>query len=138
MILILVLAVLTVVGIAVGHAIESRSDSDVSILFAFIGVACACLMIAMLIIGTINAITAPADNLAMLETQKALEFKLSSADVRDEFGLLSKSFVDDVEAYNKKLVRHRINSENPFFSFLYPKKTIEGCERIDYERFKAK
>lgn len=138
MTLVLILAALAVIGITGASIIESKTDSDVYFLFAFIGVISACFMIAILIVGTINTITAPADNQAMLETQKALEFKLSSAAVRDEFGLLNKSFVDEVETYNKKLARHRINAENHFISFLYPKKTIEGCERIDYERFKTR
>ena len=95
-------------------------------------------LITMIIACTIVNITAVSDNCEMLETQKALEFKLNNADIRDEFGLLNKSFVDDVETYNKKLISHKSLSENPWASAFYPKKVIEGCERIDYEKFVKK
>ena len=134
-------AVMTVIGFTLGGFIEVHASSRYDDLcYPFYGIGLISLIILLIMIGVcvINNATAVSDNCEMLETQKALEFKLENADIRDEFGLLNKSFVDDVETYNKKIVRYKVNSENPWLSAFYPKKTIEGCERIDYERFSVK
>ena len=134
-------AVLTVAGLSLGTFIENHADSSVDDwCYMFYAVGAVSLVILLIMIGicVINNATAASDNCEMLETQKALEFKLENADIRDEFGLLNKSFVDDVETYNRKIVRYKVNSENPWLSAFYPKKLIEGCERIDYERFSVK
>lgn len=134
-------AAMTVAGCVIGFFIENYASSSVDDwCYMFYGVGFVSLVILLIMIGVcvINNATATSDNCEMLETQKALEFKLEKADIRDEFGLLNKSFVDDVETYNRKIVRYKVNSENPWLSAFYPKKMIEGCERIDYERFSVK
>lgn len=107
-------AMLGVSGILLGIFIEDHSCYD-DWCYPFFIVGFISLVILFIMIGVcvINNATAVSDNCAMLETQKALEFKLENADVRDEFGLLNKSFVDDVETYNRKIVRYKVNSENP-------------------------
>ena len=134
-------AVLTVAGLVLGIFIENKASYSIDDwCYMFYGVGFVSLVILLIMIGVcvVNNATAASDNCEMLETQKALEFKLENADIRDEFGLLNKSFVDDVETYNRKIVRYKVNSENPWLSAFYPKKLIEGCERIDYERFSVK
>lgn len=134
-------AAMTIAGCVIGFFIENYASSRVDDwCYWFYAVGFVSLVILLIMIGVcvINNATAASDNCEMLETQKALEFKLENADIRDEFGLLNKSFVDDVETYNRKIVRYKVNSENPWLSAFYPKKMIEGCERIDYERFFVK
>lgn len=132
-------AVLIVAGLALGTFIENHSCyDDWCCLCYIVGFVSLVILLVMIGVCVINNATAVSDNCVMLETQKALEFKLENADIRDEFGLLNKSFVDDVENYNKALVRHKARSENPWINAFYPKKVIEGCERIDYERFSVK
>lgn len=133
-------AVLTVAGLSLGIFIENKADDSYDWCYPFYTIGLISLVVLLIMIGicVINNTTAASDNCEMLETQKALEFKLENADIRDEFGLLNKSFVDDVETYNRKIVRYKVNSENPWLSAFYPKKIVEGCERIDYERFSVK
>lgn len=134
-------AVLTVAGFTLSIFIYNHASSRFdwcSELSFVVGIISLLILLIMIGICVINNATAASDNCEMLETQKALEFKLENADIRDEFGLLNKSFVDDVETYNRKIVRYKVNSENPWLSAFYPKKLIEGCERIDYERFSVK
>lgn len=134
-------AVLTVIGFIVGKLIDDHAGyryENWSIPFFGLGLISVVTLIILIIVCAINTATATSNNYEMLETQTALIFKLENADIRDEFGLLNKSFVDDVEAYNKKIVVYKARSENPWISAFYPKKVVEGCERIDYERFVAK
>ena len=134
-------AAITIVGFVIGFFIENYASSSVDdwcYPFYVVGVVGLIVLLIMIGVCVINNATAASYNCEMLETQKALEFKLENADIRDEFGLLNKSFVDDVETYNRKIVRYKVNSENSWLSAFYPKKIIEGCERIDYERFSVK
>lgn len=125
------------IGILIDRKASCKYE-DWSVLFYALGTIGFVIFAIMITVCVINNVTAVSDNNEMLETKRALEFKLNNADIRDEFGLLNKSFVDDVETYNKKLVHHRSLSENPWTSAFYPKKVIEGCERIDYEKFLKK
>lgn len=132
---------LALVCLPIAVLIEDKASykyEDWSIPFLLVGIVSLAILVIMIIACAVNNVTALTDNAEMLETQKALEFKLEHADIRDELGLLNKSFVDDVETYNKKLIRHKSLSENPWASAFYPKKVIEGCERIDYEKFSVK
>lgn len=132
---------LTMVCFPVAILIEAKASwehEDWSIPFLMVGIVSLVTFVVMIAVCVGNNVSAQSNNCEMLETQKALEFKFENADIRDKFGLLNKSFVDDVETYNKKLVRHRSLSENPWTSAFYPKKVIEGCERIDYEKFSVK
>ena len=133
-------AVLTVAGLSLGIFIENKADDSYDWCYPFYAIGLISLVVLIIMIGicVVNNATASSDNCEMLETQKALEFKLENVDIRDEFGLLNKSFVDEVETYNKTLVRYKTRSNNPWLSAFYPKKMIEGCERIDYERFSVK
>lgn len=132
---------LAMVCLPVAILIDTKAGwkyEDWSIPFFIVGIVSLATFAIMIVVCAGNTVTAATDNCEMLETQRALEFKLESADIRDEFGLLNKSFVDDVETYNKKLIRHKSLSENPWASAFYPKKVVEGCERIDYEKFLKK
>lgn len=140
MIVFLLVAVLAVLcfGVAFYVCDKPRYDDEIFSLFAIVGILAVVALLIMIIFIIADTTTAPANNMELLEVQKALEFKLENADIRDEFGLLNKSFVDDVEKYNRKIVRYKANSESPWISIFYPKRAIEGCERIDYEKFSVK
>lgn len=132
---------LTMVCLPVAILIEDKASwphENWSIPFFMVGIVSLATLIIMIVVCAASNVTAASENAEMLETQRALEFKLENADIRDEFGLLNKSFVDDVETYNKNLIRHKNLSENPWVSAFHPKKVIEGCERIDYEKFVKK
>lgn len=132
---------LALVCLPIAVLIETKASykyDDWSIPFFMVGLVSLATLVIMIVVCAASNVTAASENAEMLETQKALEFKLESADIRDEFGLLNKSFVDDVETYNKKLISHKSLSENPWVSAFHPKKVIEGCERIDYEKFLKK
>ena len=84
-------AAMTVAGCVIGFFIENYASSSVDDwCYMFYGVGFVSLVILLIMIGVcvINNATATSDNCEMLETQKALEFKLEKADIRDEFGLL--------------------------------------------------
>lgn len=132
---------LALVCLPIAVLIEDKASwghKDWSIPFFMVGIVSLATLVILIAVCAINNVTAASENAEMLETQKALEFKLESADIRDEFGLLNKSFVDDVETYNKKLIHNKSLSENPWVSAFHPKKVVEGCERIDYEKFVKK
>ncbi len=74
-------------------------------------------------------------NLAMLkEREIALTYKLESGACRDEFGLLSKSVIDEIQNWNESIVRKK-NLQNNFWSGIFYADIYDGFEPIDYTKY---
>ena len=74
-------------------------------------------------------------NLAMLkERETALTYKLESGACRDEFGLLNKSVIDEIQDWNESIVRKK-NLQNNFWLGIFYADIYDGFEPIDYAKY---
>ena len=63
---------------------------------------------------------ADAKKLQLQETYKALEFKAQSENARDEFGLLNKEIVDEIQEWNEYIVYKKAMQNHFWYGVLYP------------------
>lgn len=76
-------------------------------------------------------------NLAVLrERETALTYKLESGSCRDEFGLLSKSVIDEIQNWNEDIVRKK-NLQNNFWCGIFYADIYDSFETIDYTHYKT-
>lgn len=74
-------------------------------------------------------------NLATLqERETALVYKLESGACRDEFGLLSKSVIDEIQSWNESIVRKK-NLQNNFWSGIFYADIYDEFKPIDYTKY---
>lgn len=74
-------------------------------------------------------------NLAVLQEREiALVYKLESGACRDEFGLLSKSVIDEIQNWNESIVRKK-NLQNNFWSGIFYADIYDGFNPIDYTKY---
>ena len=74
-------------------------------------------------------------NLAMLkERETALTYKLESGACRDEFGLLSKSVIDEIQDWNESIARKK-NLQNNFWLGIFYADIYNEFESIDYTKY---
>jgi len=68
----------------------------------------------------------------------ALVYKAQTESIRDEFGIVNKEYVDEIQEWNEELVKYKAYSENPWISIFYPAEVYEGLETINLEEIKIK
>ena len=71
------------------------------------------------------------------EQYKAITYKIESDACRDEFGLLNKEVIDEIQEWNKD-VRFYQNIQNNFWLGIYYPNVFDEFETIDYESFEKK
>ena len=71
------------------------------------------------------------------EQYKAITYKIESDTCRDEFGLLNKEVIDEIQEWNKD-VRFYQNIQDNFWLGIYYPNVFDEFETIDYESFEKK
>lgn len=71
------------------------------------------------------------------ETYTALTFKLESGACRDEFGLLSKEIIDEIQHWNEDVAYNKRIQRDFWVGIFYPN-VFDEFETIDYERYQGK
>lgn len=66
---------------------------------------------------------------------EALLFKAQEESLRDEFGLMNKEFVDEVQLWNEDIAKYKVYSDNMWVGVFYPRRCIEGMDVIDLAQF---
>lgn len=88
----------------------------------------------MLIILPINHIGTKASIAGDQERYEALMYKVESGACRDEFGLLNKEVLDEVQAWNEYVVRRK-NLQKDFWIGVFFPNIYDQFETIDYEKY---
>lgn len=71
------------------------------------------------------------------ELYKAITYKVESEACRDEFGLLSKEVIDEVQEWNKDVLYHQNIQDNFWVGIFYPD-VFDRFKTIDYERYNTR
>ena len=71
------------------------------------------------------------------ELYKAITYKVESETCRDEFGLLSKEVIDEIQEWNKDVLYHQNIQDNFWIGIFYPD-VFDRFKTIDYERYNAR
>lgn len=125
-----------IVCIIVGLNICTLSDADQVI--EFTGVAMTVIsgaaLIVMITALCINYIGLDGDVAQHTETYRALEYKVTSEACRDEFGLLSKEVIDEVQAWNEEIIRGKTMQHDPWIGVFVPD-VYDQFELIDYTKY---
>ena len=68
------------------------------------------------------------------ERYKALTYKVESDSCRDEFGLLSKEVIDEIQEWNEAVVKGKTLQRDFWVGIFYPN-IYDDFETIDYEKY---
>ena len=71
------------------------------------------------------------------EQYKAITYKIESNACRDEFGLLNKEVIDEIQEWNKD-IRYYQNIQDDFWLGIYYPNIFDEFKTIDYESFEKK
>ncbi len=68
------------------------------------------------------------------ETYNALTYKVESDACRDEFGLLNKEVIDEIQEWNEDVVFYKNIQKNFWLGIYYPN-VFDEFDKIDYEKY---
>ena len=72
------------------------------------------------------------------QTYSALIYKSQTESIRDEFGIVNKEYIDEVQEWNEGLSKYKAYSDNFWIGIFYPKKVYQDLELIDLEEIKMR
>ena len=68
------------------------------------------------------------------ENYKAITYKVESGACRDEFGLLNKEVIDEIQSWNKSVIYNQ-KMQNDFWVGIFYPDVYDQFETIDYEKY---
>ena len=68
------------------------------------------------------------------EIYKAITYKVESGACRDEFGLLNKEIIDEIQSWNKSVIYNQ-KMQNDFWVGIFYPDVYDQFETIDYEKY---
>jgi hypothetical protein len=129
-----VFVILIVVGILM-YIVSDKIYSDVlefcGLFTAFVSFITVVVMLVIIICEGACAPSLVAEN---QERYKALTYKLESGACRDEFGLLNKAVIDEVQEWNEEVVYYQVAQDNFWIGIFYPN-VFDQFETIDYTKY---
>lgn len=97
-----------------------------------------CVVLFMIISIIISQTSADGERAKNEQRYKSLVYKSQTESIRDEFGIVNKEYIDEVQAWNEDLAKYQSYSHNFWIGIFYPKRQYDGFEFIDLESIKMK
>lgn len=133
-----IFVILTVLGIGVG-AIAYHFDFEIISGIGWgLGVVSGIAVICMLCSVIKSESLADGERARYEQRYKALVYKSQTESIRDEFGIVNKEYIDEVQAWNEDLAKYQSYSHNFWIGIFYPKRKFDGLEFIELENIKMK
>lgn len=129
-----IFVILIVVGILMHIVSDKIYSGDLEfcgVVTAFVSFIIAVVMLAIIICQGAYAPSMVAEN---QERYKALTYKLESGTCRDEFGLLNKAIVDEIQEWNEDVAYYQVAQDNFWIGIFYPN-VFDQLETIDYTKY---
>ena len=94
-------------------------------------------VVCMLIVICLNHAGAAGEEAGLAEKHKAITYKLESGACVDEFGLLSKEIVDEVQEYNEDVAEGKA-LQNSFWMGIFFPDIYDDLKLIEYDAYAGK
>lgn len=88
------------------------------------------IVVVMLFILCSNHLGAEGQRLACEQRYESLLYKINTETCRDEFGMLNKSYIDEIQAWNEDVVRYK-SWENDFWIGVFIPNIFDNFKTID-------
>lgn len=153
-----IFVILTVLGIAVivatGKIKEKHSykeedntkfvnfvyDNDEPIVFTSgtIAVISGIVILFMVFAIIVNQVSADGFRAKNEQRYNALMYKAQTESIRDEFGIVNKEYIDEVQSWNEDVAKYQTYSNSFWIGIFYPHRAYDGFETINLEDIRIK
>lgn len=116
------------------HYFLYKHDYDIKTVGSWITGISAVVLVIMLFILCCQHINVDAFVEKNKEIYEGITYKVTSGACRDEFGLLSKEVIDEVQEWNKDVRFYKVSQRDFWIGIFYPN-VFDQFETIDYESY---
>lgn len=119
---------------------EFLYDKDEIICFSFVSILIISSIVTAIMLFAIiaNQTSANGYRAKLEQTYNALIYKSQTEGIRDEFGIVNKEYIDEVQAWNEELSKDKTYSNDFWIGIFYPKKVYQDLELIDLTEIKMR
>lgn len=114
------------------------NEETITVTGAMIGIVSGITTLVTLLCIILTQITADGDRSMMEQRYKALIYKSQTESIRDDFGIVNKEYIDEIQKWNEDLAKYQSYSDNIWISIFFPKRIYEDLQVIDLESIKIK
>ena len=118
-----------VIALVIGIFLYWKDEEGIGSLLVVCGAIIAAIMLAFIVI---NGVTAKGEKALYEERYKALLYKSQTEAIRDEFGIVNKEYIDEVQAWNEDIAMHKEWQRDFWIGILFPN-IYDDFETIDLE-----
>lgn len=90
------------------------------------------------IIAICENIKADSKRALYIQRYNSLIYKSETESIRDEFGIVNKEYIDEVQMWNEDVVQNQSLMNNTWTSAFYPRKIYQDLKTIDLNTIKMK
>ena len=136
MLIFVVVIFLTILFIALHFVIDAINKKDSfynsDCLFLVLGGCMGIFLITMLAVVFREYVQAPSIEAEKQETYKSLVYKAETESIRDDFGILNKEYIDEVQTWNEDIAYNQALTHNIWIGVFIPN-FYDNLECIDLE-----
>lgn len=110
---------------------------SISAMGAIVAIASAMMVFMMLGMMLKNYINANVEAAQLHERYNAIVYKIESDSCRDEFGLLNKEIINEIQKWNENIAYYQAKNDNFWIGIVYPD-IYDQFQTIDYTEFDKK
>lgn len=115
-----------------------RNDEPIYWIFGTTAVISGIVAVIMLFYIIVSQVSVDGTMASNEQTYNALVYKAQTEAIRDEFGIVNKEYIDEVQAWNEYLAKYQSYSHNFWIGIFYPKRAYDGFEFIDLQSIRTK
>lgn len=117
--------------------IWAGSDDIMAIVAGTVAIASGVVVVIMLCSIISNNVNAGGERASLEEQYKSLRYKVESDSCRDEFGIINKQFVDEVQSWNMDCAKYK-RLQNNFWIGIFIPNIYDDFDTINLEDFQYK
>lgn len=126
-----IFVILAVVGY-VGYAIAYLHENDIGVIFGIIAVIATVITVVLLMLIIVNNGSAIGEKAKLEQRYDALTYKAQTESTRDEFGVVNKDYIDEVQAWNESIASNQ-RTQRDFWVGIFTPNIYDDFELIDLD-----
>lgn len=124
--------VIITVAAYIGYAVAYSHENDIGVVFGIVAAIATAITVILLVPIIINSATAIGDKVMLEQRYDALTYKSQTESIRDEFGIVNKDYIDEVQEWNEDIASNQ-RMQRDFWLGIFIPNIYDDFELIDLD-----
>lgn len=124
--------VIIAVAAYIGYAVADLHGNDIGTIFGIVAAITTAITVIMLVPIIMNNVTAIGEKVIYEQRYDALTYKSQTESIRDEFGIVNKDYIDEVQEWNEGIASNQ-RMQRDFWVGIFVPNIYDDFELIDLD-----